>query len=224
LTGPSAAATRSTEVVAADRPAARPGEVHDDRMRRLGDVAWRVVTLTAVWIVLGRAVGLLAGDTPDATIASAVATTALWYATAGAVALRDGRRRLLRSPYVTWVVVGLAASVLCVAWQWAARALSGGAADALVLRDDLVVLAPGLAAGVWVCAATGLALGRHDVAVRQRAEDDRDVQTDGDAEAERDAEADGAAEADQRPLTTSAARATHEVPPPRLSSRRSAAR
>ncbi|MFD1824122.1 MULTISPECIES: hypothetical protein [Mumia] len=178
-------------------------------MRRLGDVAWRVAALVAVWVVLGRAVGTLAGDTPDATIGSAVATTALWYATAGAVALRDGHRQALATPYPAWAFIGLLASLLCVVWQWAARALSEGVAvDPLLLRDDIALLAPGLVAGVWACAAAGLALGRHDLAVRQRTAADL---------AETTLRA-------QRPLTTSAARAIHEVGPPRLSSRRSAAR
>lgn len=179
-------------------------------MRRLGDVAWRVLVLAVVWVVLGRAVGLLAGDTPDATIATAVGTTALWYATAGLVALRDGRRQAFANPYPVWALIGLLASLLCVVWQWAARSLSEGAADLLLLRDELPLLAPGLAVGVWACAAAGLALGRHDAAARERA-------------AVRDRTATPVAAA-QRPLTTSAARAIQEVLPPRMSSRRSAAR
>ncbi|MGH1564176.1 hypothetical protein [Mumia sp. DW29H23] len=174
-------------------------------MRRSGDVALRVAALLGVWVVLGRAVGLLAGDTPDATIASAVATTALWYATAGALALRDGRRGL-RHPYPLWAIVGLVASILCVAWQWVANAVATGVVDLLLLRDDLVVLTPGLVVGAWACAGVGLALGRHDAVVRRRL-----------SVSDRGAVA-------HLPLTTSAARAIHEVGPPRLSSRRSAAR
>ncbi|WP_370616865.1 hypothetical protein [Mumia sp. Pv 4-285] len=172
-------------------------------MRRSGDVAFRVVVLAAVWIVLGRVIGLLAGGTPDATIASAVATTALWFATAGSLALRDGRLEKSR-PYPMWFAVVLVTAVVCVVWQWASSAIAAGDADALLLRDDLVVLTPGLAVGAWACAAVGLALGRRDAAALRAAGGEQPSR--------------------HLPLTRSAARAIQEVGPPRLSSRRSAAR
>ncbi|KAA1424702.1 hypothetical protein FE697_001910 [Mumia zhuanghuii] len=172
-------------------------------MRRSGDVAFRVAVLVVVWIVLGRAIGLLTGGTPDATIASAVVTTALWYATAGALALRDGRLARPR-PYPTWFLVGLISAVVCVGWQWASSAVSTGDVDLLLLRDSLVVLTPGLAVGAWACAAVGLALGRRDAEALDRPERERPQR--------------------HRPLTRSAIRAIQDVVAPRLSSRRSAAR
>lgn len=184
-------------------------------MRRSGDVALRIVVLVGVWVVLGWLVGLAVGGTPDATITSAVVATALWFATAGAVALRDGRRGLA-SPYPFWAVVALIAAMLCIVWQWSAAALAAGTLDLLLLRDDLVVLTPGLLVGAWACAGLGLALGRRDARLR-----------DAGTSPSPDAPSSGATRRPappQRPLTTSATRAIHEVGPPRLSSRRSAAR
>lgn len=191
-------------------------------MRRSGDVALRVVVLLGVWIVLGRTVGLLVGDTPDATIASAVVTTAVWFATAGAVALRDGRRGLPK-PYPLWACVGVVSAVVCVTWQWAASAIAAGGTDVTLLRDDLLVLSPGLVVGAWGCSTVGLALGRHDAAARRR----REATTTTPVPVRTPVFARSAfrrAVLSHRPLTASASRAIRDVRPPRESSRRSAAR
>ncbi|KHL10621.1 hypothetical protein CLV56_2065 [Mumia flava] len=162
----------------------------------MGAVAVRVLLLVGVWVVLGRAVGLAVGQTPDATITASVATTTAWFAVAGFVALLDARRdRLPRYPLVLWVVVCMLTSVACVTWQWASAALSAHLWVGSDLLDDLGYLTPGLLVGSTVCAMIGLALGRRDAAAA------RAVALPESREATED----------QRPLTRSATRANHEV-------------